>query len=65
MIKKLTNLILGSSVVAGFISLMGAVGGSDLNVLDFNEVIIRLIIGLALIAVGLLGLRLTGCEYIY
>lgn len=65
MLRKIYQGLFISSVLAGFILMIGTVGASDLNIIDFEKIFVQASIALLLILVGFFGLKLSGFEYIY
>lgn len=64
MLKKVCHWIFGLCMLAGFIIMIGTAGASDCNAIDFRQTVIQSLIALALIFIGLIGLKLSDCEYI-
>lgn len=64
MLLKLVKMFFGLCVLGGFIFMFGTVGSSDLNLIDFETLVIRSLIGLAVTLFGYLGLKWIGCEFV-
>lgn len=64
MLKKVFHWIFGLCMFAGFVVMVGTVGSSDLNTIDFKTALVYSLIGLALMFIGFVGLKLSGWEYI-
>lgn len=61
MFKKLSTFILKVLIAGGIFLLFGAMGSADLQRIEFSQLVVRSIIGLALIGAGVGGLYLGGC----
>lgn len=57
MIRKAIRVASGVAILTGATVLLGAVGASDLNMISFNVLVSRLLIGITSIAVGAYGLE--------
>jgi len=57
------NVFFGLCMVAGFVIILGAAGSSDLDLIGFNEILVRGLTGLGVSGVGYFGLRLTGADF--
>ena len=64
MLRKIYQGLFISSVLAGFILMIGTVGASDLNIIDFEKIFVQASIAMLLILAGFFGLKLSGWEYI-
>lgn len=65
MLKKVCHWIFGLCVFASFVLMIGTAGSSDLNLIDFKQIVIQSLIALALMLIGFIGLKLSDWEYIY
>ena len=62
----LRKILKGSSfliLLSGLLLLVGTVGASDLNLIDFNLMVIRLVVALFLFLIGLYGLIVSELSY--
>ena len=64
MLKKVFHWIFGLCTFAGFFVAFGTAGSSDLNLIDFDRLVVQYGIALALMLIGFVGLKLSGWEYI-
>ena len=64
MLKKIYQGLFISSMLAGFILMIGTAGASDLNMVDFEKIFLQASIAMLLILVGFFGLKVSGFEYI-
>lgn len=64
MSRKILIKIFGLLMVAGFLFILGTVGSSDLNLIDFKTILVRCGIGLLLFVIGYTGLKVTNWEYL-
>lgn len=63
MILKIAKFIAGLISVIGFFYILGTAGSSDLNLIPFNEIVCRSLIGLTLFAGGFFSIWfLERCE---
>lgn len=62
--KKLLTTISGASVIGGGLLTLWTAGRSDLDLLDFKSVVIRLAIATALVVIGYIGLKANKWEYL-
>lgn len=61
--KNVVHIIFGLMMIAGFVMILGAAGSSDLDLIGFNEILVRAFTGLGVLGVGYFGLRLTGAKF--
>lgn len=62
--KRVYHWIFGLCDLAGFMTIFGVAGASDLNLIDTNTLIVKSCIGVVLLLVGYIGLKLSGWKYI-
>lgn len=64
MFKKIYNALCKLSMITGVIVIICAAGASDFNMIDFDTIILRAVVGLFLLTLGYIGLRIGGvnCE---
>ena len=62
--KKGYNVTFGLCMLFGFIVIFRTTGLSDLNLIDFNTLLVRSCIGIVLMLIGYIGLKVTGWEHI-
>lgn len=60
MLKK----FLGLSMFIGFLLMIGTAGSSDLGLISFERLVIRMCLGIIMITGGYIGLKLSNWEYI-
>lgn len=65
MLKKVCHWFFGLCMFAGFVVMLGTFGSSDLNLIDFETILVQSGIALALILFGFIGLKLSAWEYTY
>ena len=64
MLRKIFNGFSVLCVLSGFILILGTAGSSDLNLIDWYELLTHSVIALLLISVGLTGFYLSDKLYI-
>ena len=64
MLKKVCHRIFGLCAFGGFMFMVGTAGASDCNLIDFRQIVIQSLIGLALVIIGFIGLKLSYWKYI-
>ena len=62
--RKILVKLFGLLMVAGFLFILGTVGSSDLNLIDFKTILVRCGIGLLLCVIAYIGLKVTNWEYL-
>lgn len=50
------------SFIGGILYIVGNAGTSDINPIDFNSTLSNVVIGLAFMVSGYIGLRVNNCE---
>lgn len=63
-LRKLVQRVSGLMVLSGLIAILGAAGSSDLNLIDFNALLVRGGIGVILLLIGYSGLKVTNWKHI-
>jgi hypothetical protein len=61
MIRTIIKKISGLSCITGFVYILGIAGMSDLNLIDLKSILIKAIIGIAIMVSGYIGLKANGC----
>lgn len=64
MLRKICHKLFGLCGIAGFTLGLGTAGASDCNLIDFNQIMIRTGIAVALMLICYFGLKLSGYEYV-
>lgn len=64
MLRKCLSIIFKLSLVIGFILIVGTAGSSDLDLISIESLVIRMSIGVLLMAFGFIGLKLSAVEYV-
>ena len=62
--KRVYHWVFGLCDLAGFMTIFGVAGASDLNLIDMNTIIVKSCIGVVLLVIGYIGLKLSGWKYI-
>jgi hypothetical protein len=62
--RKLIQKLSGVIMISGFLTVLGATGLSDLNLISDIELTIRGCIGCCLLGLGYVGLKATGWRHI-
>ena len=63
MLSKILITGFGLLMLAAFVFLLGTAGAADLNQIDFKTLLIRAIIGVAVLLIGFTGLKITAEKY--
>ena len=64
MLTKIIHWILGFIIFIGILTVIGAIGASDLEMIGVGELVKRGLAGSLVIIIGYTLLRLTGWEYV-
>lgn len=64
MLRKIIHWILGFIIFIGILTVIGAIGASDLEMIGVGELVKRGLAGSLVIIIGYTLLRLTGWEYV-
>lgn len=62
MIRTIIKKLNGLSCITGFIWALGIAGSSDLNLIDFKSMVLKVGVALLLMVVGYIGLMANGCT---
>ena len=65
MLNKLAKVVSVGMLVSGFVFMIGTVGASDAGMIGFSTLVIRGSLSALLMGIGLLGSKLSGCEFVY
>ena len=63
MLKRVLSVISGLSLLAGFVLLLGTAGSSDLELIEFNTVLVRGGIAAALMLGGFFGVKILSPDF--
>lgn len=62
--EKIFRIVSGLCMAIGLVWLLGTVGSADLGLIDFETLLIRSIIGIAIFVGGFVGLKLSGSDVV-
>ena len=62
--KRFLHKVFGLCMLGGFVTILGTAGASDLNLVTFNELLLRGVIGAGLLLIGYVGLKASNFKHI-
>ena len=64
MLRKISHRFFGLCIFGGVLTILGALGASDLNEISGIEMLMRGIFGFLVIGFSVIGLKASGWKYI-